>query len=507
MSTSTGQERTAETAVRFRCVSKRFGPVLAVADVSLAIRSGSVHAFVGENGAGKSTLLGMLAGRLAVSEGSIEVFGAPIQTGDVRAARAAGVVAIYQELTIVPALSSCDNAFLGQPIARFGMLSEQAMRRRFDELCRRFGVNIAADALAGELSVADQQIIEILRALQSEACILLLDEPTSALPPPERQALFRRLGELRANGVTIILVSHNLDEVLAIADEVSVFRDGRLIRTAAASEWSKSGLISAMLGHEILPGVKRSLRAESRELLRAEDVGVPGKIGGISLAVDEGEILGLGGLVGSGRTTLMRALAGLEPQAQGRLWIEGIEVAWPKNPAQALAYGIALIPEDRREGLVMGRPAQENVILADISSVATAGFISEARLGSAADAASRSYGFNRDRLQSSTASLSGGNQQKLLIARWRHHRPKILLADEPTRGIDVGAKEEIMQGLRELAETGLSVVFVSSELEEVVAVSDRIIVLAAGRSAGHLGVEASVADILGAAFALPGSHV
>jgi rhamnose transport system ATP-binding protein len=496
------QQRTAARAVRFREVGKTFRDTAAVKDVTLEVAAGTVHALVGENGAGKSTLLGMLAGRIAATAGTIEIFGEALQTGNVRASRAAGIVAIYQELTIVPTLSACANVFLGQTRSRFGFLAERQMRRRFDELCQRLGVTIAPAAIAGMLSLADQQIIEILRALHSDARFLLLDEPTSALAPPEREALFARLRELRAGGVTILLVSHNLDEVLAIADDISVCRDGQLVRTAPAQAWTKASLVAAMLGHALAQSRARRPRPTGSAILDAKAITVPGKIADMSIAVTPGEIVGLGGLVGSGRTTLLRSLSGLEPEATGRLLIDGKERPLPASPAHALELGIALIPEDRRHGLVFGMAAQENIVLADLGGVASAGFISERTLRHRAADAIRAYDFDRRRLAAAAGSLSGGNQQKLLLARWRHRPPRILLADEPTRGIDIGAKEEILSNLRALADEGLAIVFVSSELEEVVAVSDRIVVLSTGRNAGNLAAGADVSDILRAAFAV-----
>jgi rhamnose transport system ATP-binding protein len=500
--TPAAPERAAVPAVRFQDVGKAFGNTIAVKAVTLELVSGTVHALVGENGAGKSTLLGMLAGRIPATTGKIEVSGRILQTGNVRAARFAGVVAIYQELSIVPELSACANVFLGQTYSHYGFLAERAMRRRFQELCTRFGVTIPASAVAGILSVADQQMLEIIRALQSEARIFLFDEPTSALAPPEREALFARIRELRANGVTILLVSHNLDEVLAIADEISVFRDGQLVHTAAASAWTKASLVAAMLGHEIPQRAARRVRQSATPVLQAEAISVPGKIEDLSICVSPGEIVGLGGLVGSGRTTLLRVLSGLEAEASGRLSIDGKNRSLPTSPSQALGLGIALIPEDRRQGLVPGLAAQENVVLADLGATARAGFISEQTLRQRAAVAICGYDFDRRRLVAATASLSGGNQQKLLLARWRHRRPRILLADEPTRGIDIGAKEEILHNMRAFADEGLAIVFVSSELEEVVAVSDRIIVLCGGRDAGCLDGEATVSDILSAAFSL-----
>jgi ABC-type sugar transport system ATPase subunit len=500
------QSQSPSTAISFRGVGKRFGATIAVENVTLDITAGTVHAFVGENGAGKSTLLGMLAGRIGLTEGQIEVFGHALPTGNVRLSRAAGIVAIYQELSIVPDLSACANVFLGQTRSRFGFLSEKAMRRQFGNLCGRLGVTIPAEIPVGSLSVADQQIVEILRALQSDARILLLDEPTSALAPPEREALFQRIRELRANGVTVLLVSHNLDEVLAIADTVSVCRDGRLIRSAPTAEWVKSSLVAAMLGHAVTPTQKRKSPRAADLLLRAENITVPGKITNISIVVGAGEIVGLGGLIGSGRTTALRALSGLEPNASGRLWISGEERPWPTSPAHALDLGLALVPEDRKQGLVLGMSAQENIVLADLSAVANAGFVSERRLRRSAEQSVRGYDFDLRRLSALAGALSGGNQQKLLLARWHHRLPRVLLADEPTRGIDVGAKEEILSKLRQLADEGLGIILVSSELEEVVAVSDRILVLAAGRDVGNLNSGASVADILHVAFSVRADH-
>ena len=331
---------------------------------------------------------------------------------------------------------------------------------------------------------------------------MLLDEPTSALALSERDALFRRMRELRSQNVTILLVSHNLDEVLSIADNISVCRDGRIIHTASVADWTKTSLVTAMLGHAASAPEKRRSTFGGEPFLRAEEITAPNKIENISVTIGKGEIVGLGGLVGSGRTTLLRALCGLEASSTGRLWIDGKEQRWPVNPLRALELGIALIPESRKQGLVLGRPAQENVVLANLPATADRGFISERRLHACAENAMRGCHFDKRRLVATAGSLSGGNQQKLLLARWRHRPPRVLLADEPTRGIDIGAKEEILSKLRELAGGGLAILFVSSELEEVVAISDRVVVLAAGREVGHLSADASVQDILMSAFSL-----
>jgi ABC-type sugar transport system ATPase subunit len=489
-------------------ISKRFGGTQALRNVSVGIEAGTVHALVGENGAGKSTFLGIFAGRLAPSGGAAFVHGELLDYGDPRAARRAGIVAIYQELTIVPALSAQANVFLGQVWSRGGFLSESEMRRRFNELCDDFAVSIPAEKPAGRLPVAQQQLIEIMRGVQSRARVILFDEPTTALAPPERDSLFRIMNQLKQRGVTMVFVSHNLEEVLELADAVTVFRNGELAASAPKSEWTKRTLVRAMLGHELVTRV-RDARAGDRhstadELLRAEHVTVPGLIENLSLSVRPGEVVGLGGLVGSGRSTLLRTLAGLERRSSGRLWIEGREVGLPRNPRKALELGIALIPEDRKtQGLVLGMKAMENITMADFSSVSRLGFLSKRRMARRAQVISTEYGFRSEYVVSLVRNLSGGNQQKVLLAKWGHRRPKILLADEPTRGIDVGAKEEILATLARLATQGLGIVVVSSELEEVIAISDRIVVLSEGHLAGVLDqseAKLAVGDILHSAF-------
>ena len=494
-------------AVRCRGVEKTYGAIRALHPVDLDVQPGTIHALVGQNGAGKSTLLGILAGRTRANAGTVEVFGTLEALGDPRTARRVGIVAIYQELTIVPAQSAVANVFLGQTISRSGLLSEQAMRQRFVDLAHRLDVRIAPDAEARTLSVADQQILEIMRAVQSEARIILFDEPTAALAPAERTALFRLMRDLRANGHTMLYVSHNLDEVLDISDDVTVFRNGRLIASAAVAEWSKPKLVGAMLGEDVGDIYHRRLGrrpAGDRELLRAEDVDVPGAIGGVDLSLMPGEVVGIGGLVGSGRTTLLRALAGLEVTATGNLWIDGKKRPWPRTPHAARGLGIALVPEDRKlQGLVLGMSAMENIALPRLRDSKRYGLLSDERMRGSAEGVSRLFRLDPSRLRHPVHQLSGGNQQKALLARWRYCRPKVLLVDEPTRGIDIGAKGEILDCLRAFADDGIGVVIVSSELEEIVAVADRVLVLAEGRLVGHLDAgrgEVSVAAILNEAF-------
>lgn len=505
-----------ERAAEYRDVSVRFGVTRALTGLDLEIKKGTIHAFVGENGAGKSTALGVLAGRVAASSGEVFVFGQRLPPLRPRDARRAGVAAIYQELTIAPDLDAAANVFAGQELRRFGFLAIPRMRRAYEALAADLGVrSLPPDTLAGSVSVAEQQLLEIMRAMASDSRLILFDEPTASLGMPERRALLALMRRLRAEGRTVVFVSHNLEEILDVADTVSVFRAGRVVSTLPRPQVTKKSLVREMLGDHADPILARTMdgaRAAARPrvnvvdapVLRVEGLTVPGAIEDISLSVHAGETLGLGGLVGSGRTTVLRALAGAEPRARGRMWVSGREVPWPTTFRHALALGIALAPEDRKgQGLVLDQSSEVNVTMSDLGAVSRFGWVSDRRVRAAAQAAVAPFGFDPNRVATSARQLSGGNQQKLLLARWRFSMPKILLADEPTRGIDIGAKEDVLSALREMAGRGLAIVFVSSELEEVVAVSDRVEVLAEGRQMGSLdrsGGALSVSAILDRTF-------
>jgi ABC-type sugar transport system ATPase subunit len=519
-------ESLVENAVVITDLVKVYGRTRALKGVSMSIEAGTVNALVGENGAGKSTALGVLAGRVPPTGGKVEVFGEELRYGDPRFSRRAGVVAIYQELTIVPALTVEANVFLAGPLSSAGFLSEREMRARYIELCDRIGVRAHPPrTLARELSVADQQILEILRALVSDARIILFDEPTASLAVPEREALFRLIRTLRADGVTIVLVSHNLDEVLDIADVVTVFRDGLLTVSEDRANFTKAILVEAMIGKAGDSRIKAELLEEVGEtapaaaattpvrvrrsrggtpVLSASEITTPGVVTDLSIEVHAGEVVGVGGLVGSGRTSLLRALAGLTPTSTGRMWIDGNEVAWPRTVRRALQYGIALVPEDRKsQGLVMPMSVMDNIALSNFRGVARRGLLSPREVERVTAEMGESFGLSRSRLRDPAWVLSGGNQQKLLLARWKHLTPRILLCDEPTRGIDVGAKAEILRSLEAMADDGLGIVIVSSELEEVVTVADRVVVLSEGEQVGTLdseGGDITTADVLNLAF-------
>jgi ABC-type sugar transport system ATPase subunit len=509
-----------------RGVCKNYGATRALIDIDLEVEGGTVHALIGENGAGKSTALGAIAGRMAIDAGSVEVGGEELDSGDLRAARRAGVAAIYQELTIVPGLGAAANVFLGQPLARAGFLSKREMRRRYEELCEEIGVvRVPKTALAGTLSVAEQQMLEIMRALVLDTRVILFDEPSAPLAIPEREALYRVIEGLKRRGITIVFVSHNLGEVERLSDRITVFRDGRKVATAERAEKTQAELIGRMLGEEKTqatadltralkddeakggPDVSRRRRpapATGEPLLKARNVTVPDAIEGIDVDIRAGEILGIAGLVGSGRTTLFRALAGASIGAKGELWIEGEKVRWPRTVRRAQQLGIVLLPEDRKvQGLVMPMSATDNVTMANLSSGLRGGLLSRGALKKAATEAAAPLNFPVGRLGQRADTFSGGNQQKLLIARWLHHRPRVLLADEPTRGIDVGAKAEVLEALRSLAGTGVGIALASSEFEEVIAAGDRVLVLSAGQESEFFNGESedvSMSTILHAAF-------
>jgi rhamnose transport system ATP-binding protein len=502
-----------EIAIRCRGVSMNFGAVRALRPCDLDVSPSSIHALVGQNGAGKSTLLGIMAGRIRPASGSVEVFGADQSLGDPRAARAAGVVGIYQELTTVPATTALENVFLGQWPSRHGLLSKKKMLGAFQQLCRRLGVSIDPMAICRTLSVADQQLLEIMRALQFNARIILFDEPTASLAPTERRALFRVMRDLRSSGHSMVFVSHNLGEVLDLADEISVFRDGRRIGSAPTHEWTKSKIISAMLGRDMDDIYHR--RAGSKLdgnpiLLRATNVTVPGILHSVDIELRREEVLGIGGLAGSGRTSLLRALAGVEPKASGSLWIDGTTRPWPRSPRMARTYGLALVPEDRKsQGLIAQMTVMENIAIGNLQRSIRHGFLSRDMLRDATVAVAERFRLDQKRLGEEVTKLSGGNQQKVLLARWWYDKPKVLMVDEPTRGIDIAAKSEVLDSLRDFANQGIGVIVVSSELEEVVSLADRVIVLAEGHRVQELPsmtAQITVAEILSAAFKLDGAH-
>lgn len=470
---------TTPSAISCRSISKKFSGKYAVHQATVDIAPGSVHAIIGENGAGKSTLLGMISGRLASDEGAISVFGELLRAGNPHDSRKHGLVVVYQELTMIASLTAVQNVFLGQLEAAGGFMRENSMRRRFRELTADFDIDIAPDTLARDLSISHQQILEIIRGVQSKGRVLILDEPSAALAEHEREVLYRVLTRLKEQGTTIVFVSHNLDEVLRLSDAITVMRDGEVMETRPRADWNKSSLVRAMVGRDA--GVQRRAdrHALGEESIAIEHANLPGVLHDISLTARKGEIVGLWGLVGSGRTTFFRSLFGLEPKSTGTLRLAGKERRWPKNVRDAVRTGVVLVPESRRDALVMNMDASANFWLGRRGP--SGFFLSQRRERPAAEKTSRFFGFNPKRIADPVANLSGGNQQKVLLAKWAGYQPDVFLVDEPTRGIDVGAKSEVMASLVGLAADGATIIVTSSELEEVIAVCDRLLVFSHGR--------------------------
>jgi ABC-type sugar transport system ATPase subunit len=491
-------------AIRVRNVSKAFPGVQALRSVNFELMTGEVHGLVGANGAGKSTFIRMLSGASRPDTGEIEVQGSPLFFEDPRQQRSAGIAAIYQELTIIPEMSALSNAFLGEAPSRFFFTDRRRMEKRFAELAAWMGLKIPAHAKAGTLSVANQQMLEIMRAVQAEQSILIMDEPTAPLGPYERSRLYDLIARLKANWVSIIFISHDLDEVLKLCDRVSVMREGLLVETRAAAKWTKDTLVQAMLGDVQIAAAPKQARSNGRELLQVKGLALPGSVSDLSFSLGEGEVLGIAGLVGAGRTEVLRCIAGAEPAAEGAMWLSGVDRPLPKTVREAIRLGIALAPEDRkRQGLVLSRSSLSNLMLADLEGIAVGPLVDRKKTRSRGEALARQLGFNPKRLGVDALNLSGGNQQKLVLGKWLNRKPRILLLDEPTRGIDLGAKQEIFQTIRRLSAEGMGVILVSSDLEEVVEHSDRILVMARGRQIGLLdGEDATVERILNLIFAV-----
>ncbi len=489
-------------------LSKAYDGHAAVTDLYLEVAAGRVHALVGANGAGKSTVLGMMSGRTAPTTGIVRVFGQELRGGKPREARRAGISSVYQELTLVPHLSACANVFLGAEQSARGMLTERQMRRRYDELRETFGLAVPADTPAGELSVGVGQQLEIMRAVQRGSRIILLDEPTAALSYRERDHLLGLMRRLRDDGVTLVFVSHNLDEVLAISDTVTVMRNARHVVTSRAADWTKPELVAAMTGSELgaelaSPSLdERDRRAA--EVVRVEQLQLRPAAPPVSFAVREGEVLGLAGLVGSGRTTALRSIAGAHRSAGGRMTRRGLPVAWPRTPRQALRLGIAMLPEDRKsQGLVLGMSIPDNITAPDLQKVSKGGLVMKAAQRQVSARLMERFGLNRKVGDYPVINLSGGGQQKVAFARAMFSGPEVLLIDEPTRGVDVSSKVDLLRALREFADGGGAVVMTSAEIEEVLDVSDRILVFKDGAAVAEYDMRATrptVRQILDHAF-------
>ena len=477
-----------ETLLRLQDVSKSFGGVRALKGVHFELRPGEVHALVGENGAGKSTLIKVMTGAHPPDGGTIELAGQPVEALDPKVSRALGIAAIYQQPALFPELTVAEN--VGLRLERGGpwrLLRWGERRRRAAELLARVGADISPDALVRDLSMPQQQLVEIASALGGQAKVLILDEPTASLSEREVENLFRVIRELKGQGVGMIYISHRLEELPQIADRVTVLRDGAYVGTEPMAGVDRAKLIRMMVGRElstVFPKVEVKIGEVVLEMqnLGCESAGVRG----VSMKVRAGEIVGLAGLVGAGRTELARVLFGLTPADSGRITLRGKDVMID-SPARAVEHGIAYVPEDRRRnGVILDMPVAANATLAVLKRIATGGLISFLREREIAEAFVQRFGIKTPTIDTPTANLSGGNQQKVALARWLATEPSVIILDEPTQGVDVGAKAEIHKLMGELAARGLAIIMISSELPEVLGMSDRVVVMHAGQVVGEL---------------------
>jgi ABC-type sugar transport system ATPase subunit len=458
-------------------ISKRFGGVTALAGVSFELRAGEIHALLGENGAGKSTLIKILGGIYPPDAGRIVIDGVPAAIRTVADADRYGVRIIHQELALAPNLSVAENIYLGREKVRYGFLDRRRMLADARALVERLGLDEIRDvrALVAELTVAQQQLVEIARALSRPARILVLDEPTSSLSEAETQALFATLRRLRSQGVGLIYISHRLEEIVQLTDRITVLRDGRSIGTQETSGLDQGQLVKWMVGRDIAEHFQRPRQQPGEIALEVCGLRNP-HIAGVSFTLHHGEILGLAGLVGAGRSELARALFGIDPVAAGEIRIRGRPVRI-RAPRQALAAGMVLVPEDRKkEGLVVTHSVAFNLALPWLRDWIRFCQPNRARRREIVERAVSQFHVKVADVEQPVASLSGGNQQKALVGRWMEHRPAILILDEPTRGVDVGAREEIFGILSRLVEQGMAVLLISSDLEEVLHLSHRILV-------------------------------
>ncbi len=493
--------------VELRDISKSFGGTRALEGVSLTVGHGAIHALVGENGAGKSTLGKIIAGALAPDSGHLLLDGEPVRFHSPRDAIARGVNLIAQELAIVPSLTVAQNVFLGVEPRQAGFQNRRELRRKYSELAASVGFELDGDATAGSLRTADQQKVEILRALCRNAHLIVMDEPTAALSRPDVEALHKVVRQLARDGTTVVLVSHFLNEVLELADEVTILRDGRLVQTAPAAGQTEESLMAAMLGRSFdatFPA-KRAVAADAPVVLSVRDLKAPG-VNGVSFDLHAGEILGLAGLVGAGRTEVARAIYRANRVSAGTVTVAAGEgtgtVALTGTPRAAMRAGVAMIPESRKEqGLLLTRSVLENVSLANLAAVSTAGLVRPGAERRTARQVMTRVDVRGGAPGQPVSALSGGNQQKLLFGRSLTRDPRVLIADEPTRGVDVGAKRAIYELLGTLTGSGLGVLLISSDVEEILGLAHRVLVMRGGRVAAELtGDDVTEAAILGAAF-------
>jgi len=469
-------------------ITKHFPGVLALDKAHLSVEAGECHALVGENGAGKSTLVKILSGAYRADSGLIMLDGETKQIDSPITARRLGITMIHQELNLLPELTVAENIFLGHEVVRgpLGWLDKRAMEKRSEQLLESLGQKLSARALIKKISLAQQQMVEIAKALSVKSKILVMDEPSSILTDRELHELFDLIGRLKQQNVAIIYISHRLEEIFKICERVTVMRDGRTIQTEVTGKLNQDQIIRLMVGREIEQFFPSQHSHPGEEILRLEAIEKAGKLRNIHLCLRKGEIVGLTGLVGAGRTELARVIFGADQPDSGRILLEGKPVSL-RSPRQAIDLGIGLLTEDRKmQGLILNMMLRENTTLASLSRLVKRGFIDVSAEKSATKKFIRDLLIKTPSTEQKVRNLSGGTQQKVVLAKWLFTESKILIFDEPTRGIDVGAKAEIYQLMWKLVSQGIAILMISSELPEVLKMCERILVMHDGEITGEL---------------------
>jgi ribose transport system ATP-binding protein len=480
-------------------ISKQFSGVRALSNINLQLVPGKVNAIIGENGAGKSTLMKIFSGVHTQYEGEIFLDGRLVKFANTREAEEAGIAIIHQELNLVPYLSISENIFLGRELTTvLGVLDKKQMRERSKELLDRLNMDVDPDTKIAALKVGQQQMVEIARALFSNASVIIMDEPTSAISDKEVEQLFSIIRQLRSEGRTVVYISHKLKELFTIADRFIVLRDGATIDAGEMAAITQDELIQKMTGRKLSMAKTGKTGMGAPELLRVEKISLRHPelantmvLSGISFKLHKGEILGIYGLMGAGRTELLECLFGLHPKnAMGKIFVNG-QVRKIKSPVDAIAAGLALVPEDRKlQGLVLEQSVKSNISITILQELERWGLVlSETKERSLADKFISKLGIKTSSQQNAAKNLSGGNQQKIVLAKWLATQPQVLLLDEPTRGIDINAKSEIYKLMKNLASEGMGIVMVSSELPEILAVSDRVLVICEGELTANIPIE------------------
>ncbi len=501
-----------EPLLRMSGISKRFPGVQALDNVDFAVGPGEIHALLGENGAGKSTLLKILSGAQRPDSGTITFGGETVRPATPHDAQQLGIVTIYQEFSLAPNMSIAENVFIGREPGRRPFVNWRKMAAETQAIIQRLGLELKPTSVVRDLAVAEQQMVEIARALSMESRLIVMDEPTSALSPTEVAKLFRIIRDLKARGLGIIFVTHRIEEVMELCDRYTVLRDGCLVGSGAVADTTVEGIISQMVGHEVSALFAHREAAEPGDVaLKVEGLTRRGNaqdahaavLSDIALSVRRGEILGIAGLVGAGRTELARAVFGADPFDSGRVLVDGAEVQI-RSPRDAIRHGIGLVPEDRKQqALFLALAVRPNLSMAAHESISRwRVFINEKAERALVEEYRKLLNIRMASPEQIVVNLSGGNQQKVVLARWLALRPKVLIVDEPTRGIDVGAKVEVHNLLFEMAKAGIAIIAISSELPEILAISDRILVMREGRVTGEVDRDKANQELLMSMMAL-----